>query len=60
MKVNEKLFYERHVPELIRQMSRAADALEKQNEINEKFLIIEKKKWIKENKDISESNSSKK
>jgi hypothetical protein len=60
MKVNEKLFYERHVPELIRQMSRVADALEKQNEINEKFLIIEKKKWIKENKDISESNSSKK
>lgn len=59
MKVNEKIFYERLVPELIRQMGRIADSLEKQNELNEKFLILEKKKAFRESKGINESAAGK-
>jgi hypothetical protein len=41
----EKLFYERHIPELLRQVARLADAMENQNKINEKLLVLEKKKY---------------
>ena len=50
----EKLFYERHIPEIIKQISRLAEAMEKQNSINEKLLLLEKKKFLAD-KNISES-----
>ncbi len=53
-KANEKLFYQQQMPALLKQIARLADAMENQNKINEKLLILEKKKLMISN-NVSES-----
>jgi len=53
----EKLFFERHFPELLRQVSRLADAMENQNKLNEKLFLFEKKKYLESTKVNEKSNS---
>ena len=53
-KANEKLFYQQQMPALLKQIGRLADAMENQNKINEKLLILEKKKLMISN-NVSES-----
>lgn len=44
-KANEKTFYQQLMPAMLKQIARLADAMEKQNKINESLLLLEKKKF---------------
>ena len=49
-------FYERDVPKLIGVLDRIAEALEAQNKLNEKRLLLEKKKFFKGSPLIENTN----
>jgi hypothetical protein len=44
-KANEKIFYQQLMPAMLKQIARLAEAMEKQNKINESLLLLEKKKF---------------
>ena len=45
-KANEKIFYQQLMPAMLKQIARLAEAMEKQNKINESLLLLEKKKMM--------------
>jgi hypothetical protein len=48
-KQNEKIFYQQLMPAMLKQIARLAEAMEKQNKINESLLLLEKKKMMLSN-----------
>jgi len=54
-KQNEKIFYQQLMPAMLKQIARLAEAMEKQNKINESLLLIEKKKLMLTGNSINES-----
>ena len=51
-------FYDFDIPKLTEQLERIANALEGKNKIEEKRLVLEQKKLLKESKDAGITRSS--